>query len=89
MGTKEDYLKEIKELEIIKNDKECRLSEYGKCRLETLKKYENLILFGVNRSLPTNTEPFSLIIEETIERANVAIDALEQLSKIRLPKAPL
>ena len=50
--TKEDFKKD---LEFEKTIGEGGLSERGKGRLEMLQKYENLILFGVNRSLPIDT----------------------------------
>jgi len=53
MKTLEKFKSEIKELRRL--DSKDGLSEYGTTRLEALEDYENLILFGVNRSNRINT----------------------------------
>ena len=85
MKTKEDFKHSKKWLENrLKNNKP--LCKWNRGYLEALEDYENLILFGVNRSLPTSTEPFALVTKQIVENADRVIDFIKVTKGITTPE---
>ena len=84
--TKEDFKKDLEINTKIVDKDIC--NEFRQGYLQALKNYENLILFGVNRSLPTSTEPFALIMKQIDKNTKDVLEAIKEMQIVRIHNGP-